>query len=112
MKEFFILIFFLYFLYFLSGKTQQHYEEGNVKLTLIQQGALYLAELPLKCLDSEFPNKSWIEVNEGTFITRHKYMQPELAILNSLGHPVVKAFVELICQNEEREQGWVPKDGT
>ena len=73
MKKYFIFIFILSFI---SGHAQQLYTEGNGKLTLTQQGASHLASLPLKCLDKEFPFKSWITLTDSTFITRPKNLHP------------------------------------
>ena len=73
MKKNFIFIFILSFI---SAQGQQLYTEVNGKLALTQQGASHLASLPLKCLDKEFPFKSWIVLTDSTFITKPKNLHP------------------------------------
>ena len=57
-------------------KAQKYYTEENGKITLTQQGASHLASLPLKCLDKEFPFKSWIVMSDTTLITKPKNLHP------------------------------------
>ena len=54
----------------------QYYTEENGKITITQLGASHLASLPLKCLDKEFPYRSWIVMSDSTFVTRPKNLHP------------------------------------
>lgn len=61
---------------FTHFKAQTFYTADNNKINLTVTGASHLASLPLKCLDKEFPFKSWIVMSDSTFITRPKNLHP------------------------------------
>ena len=73
MKNILTIILMLTFGY---GKAQTFYTEDNGKFNLTQAGASHLASLPLKCLDKQFPFKSWIVISDTTLITRPKNLHP------------------------------------
>ena len=67
----FIFIFSISF-----AEAQQFYTVEKGKIALTQQGASHLASLPLRCLDKEFPFKSWIVMTDSTFATSPKNLHP------------------------------------
>jgi len=74
MKRLFIIFIFIFS--FCKIEAQQYYTVDKSKISLTLLGASHLASLPLKCLDKEFPFKSWIVMTDSTFITRPKNLHP------------------------------------
>lgn len=56
--------------------SKPHYTEANGKLMLTFEGAAHLAQLPLKCVDQEFPYKPWYVIEDSSMATRPRNLHP------------------------------------
>ncbi|WP_153797581.1 DUF2891 domain-containing protein [Foetidibacter luteolus] len=67
-----VLCFFLSLLL----KAQQHYSIQNLRFTLTQTGASHFAQLPLRCMQQEFPYKTGITYTDTSLIAKPKAYHP------------------------------------
>lgn len=75
-KPFIVSICLLCGLSFLSRAQQKLYKEQHGKYILTAEGASHLAQLPLKCMQQEFPYKTGITFSDTTLITKPKAYHP------------------------------------
>src|SRR5205085_8519774 len=57
-------------------QAQEHYKTENGKFILMQAGASHLSQLPLKCMQQEFPYKTGIVYSDTSLITKPKVYHP------------------------------------
>jgi hypothetical protein len=75
--RYFIAVLLVCLFLFKAGSAQKEFyiKSGN-KFQLTNQGASFLASLPLKCLEKEFPYKTGITFSDSTLVTEPKNYHP------------------------------------
>ena len=60
----------------LSVQAQEYYKTENEKFVLTQAGASHFSQLPLRCMQQEFPYKTGIVFSDTSLITKPKVYHP------------------------------------